>query len=145
MVRTPLYVPALAAALPQAIADAAQGRFDAACRSGGGAERAGPHVVQRHAFLGGVQPRICRACRWRPSPTAAQFGHAFARVYQQACADWPRGAVDPAFYTTPRRRLPTWLLSGGDDPATPPRHGERVARALGPKARHTWCRTPATA
>jgi hypothetical protein len=30
----------------------------------------------------------------------------------------------------------TLLLSGGIDPATPPRHGARVAQALGPKARH---------
>jgi hypothetical protein len=28
------------------------------------------------------------------------------------------------------------VLSGGLDPATPPRHGERVARALGARARH---------
>jgi pimeloyl-ACP methyl ester carboxylesterase len=31
---------------------------------------------------------------------------------------------------------PTWLLSGGIDPATPPRHAERVAQRLGAKARH---------
>ena len=28
------------------------------------------------------------------------------------------------------------MLSGGADPVTPPRHGERVTRALGPQARH---------
>jgi fermentation-respiration switch protein FrsA (DUF1100 family) len=28
------------------------------------------------------------------------------------------------------------LLSGGADPATPPRHGERVAKALGTRSRH---------
>jgi fermentation-respiration switch protein FrsA (DUF1100 family) len=28
------------------------------------------------------------------------------------------------------------VLSGGADPVTPPRHGERVSKALGPKARH---------
>ena len=28
------------------------------------------------------------------------------------------------------------VLSGGLDPATPPRHGERIARALGPTAQH---------
>jgi hypothetical protein len=28
------------------------------------------------------------------------------------------------------------VLSGGADPATPPRHGQRVAVALGPLARH---------
>jgi len=32
--------------------------------------------------------------------------------------------------------LPVLLLSGGADPVTPPRHGERVAQALGPRARH---------
>jgi len=32
--------------------------------------------------------------------------------------------------------VPVLVLSGGADPATPPRHGERVARALGAKARH---------
>ena len=31
--------------------------------------------------------------------------------------------------------LPILLLTGGLDPATPPRHADRVARALGPKAR----------
>ena len=31
---------------------------------------------------------------------------------------------------------PTWLLSGSLDPVTPPRHGQRVAQALGPLARH---------
>jgi pimeloyl-ACP methyl ester carboxylesterase len=30
----------------------------------------------------------------------------------------------------------TLLLSGGLDPVTPPRHGDRVALALGPMARH---------
>jgi fermentation-respiration switch protein FrsA (DUF1100 family) len=31
---------------------------------------------------------------------------------------------------------PTLVLSGGADPATPARHGARVAAALGAKARH---------
>jgi pimeloyl-ACP methyl ester carboxylesterase len=72
-----------------------------------------------------------------PQPDGARLDPAFVRQYERACADWPRGSVDPAFYSTPPAPAATWLLSGGDDPATPPRHGERVARALGPKARHT--------
>ena len=40
-----------------------------------------------------------------------------------------------AFYTIPRSEAPVLLLSGGLDPVTPPRHAERVAKALGPKAR----------
>jgi pimeloyl-ACP methyl ester carboxylesterase len=137
MVRTPLYVPALVAALPQAIAEAAQGRFTplvglASALSGPG----------RPALYSGMHfsvvcsedlPRLSLA----PEPDGAQFGQAFARMYQQVCADWPRGTIAAAFYSTPAAASATWLLSGGDDPATPPRHAARLARALGPKARHT--------
>ena len=66
-----------------------------------------------------------------------QFGRAFARLYEQACASWPRAEVDPAFYSTPAASAATWVLSGAADPATPPRHGERITRLLGAKARHT--------
>jgi len=66
----------------------------------------------------------------------ADFGNSDAQLYKRVCADWPRGAVPAAFYTIPPSGTPTLLLSGGIDPATPPRHGERVAQALGPGARH---------
>jgi pimeloyl-ACP methyl ester carboxylesterase len=137
MVRTPLYVPALAAGLPQAIADAADGRFTplvglASALSGPGRPElySGMHFS---VVCSEDLPRMPLA----PEPDSPQFGQAFARVYQQVCADWPRGTVDPGFYATPAAPAATWLLSGGDDPATPPRHAERTARALGAKARHT--------
>ena len=57
-------------------------------------------------------------------------------LYRRVCADWPRGDVPAAFYAVPASATPVLLLSGGLDPATPPRHGERVARALGALARH---------
>jgi alpha-beta hydrolase superfamily lysophospholipase len=66
----------------------------------------------------------------------ADFGRAGARLYEQVCAQWPRGTVPAAFYTVPPSTAPTLVLSGGLDPATPPRHGDRVARALGPAAQH---------
>jgi alpha-beta hydrolase superfamily lysophospholipase len=44
--------------------------------------------------------------------------------------------VPAAFYTLAPAGSATLLLSGGADPVTPPRHGERVALALGSKARH---------
>jgi pimeloyl-ACP methyl ester carboxylesterase len=44
--------------------------------------------------------------------------------------------VPAGFYTVPASAAPALLLSGGLDPATPPRHGERIARALGPTAQH---------
>ena len=66
----------------------------------------------------------------------ADFGVGFAELYTKVCADWPRGDVPAAFYTLPAAPAATLVLSGGMDPATPPRHGERVATALGAKARH---------
>jgi len=44
--------------------------------------------------------------------------------------------VPAEFRQVPAAPAPTWLLSGGIDPATPPRHAERVAQRLGAKARH---------
>ena len=40
------------------------------------------------------------------------------------------------FYSLPASPSAVLVLSGGIDPVTPPRHGERVAKALGPLARH---------
>ena len=69
-------------------------------------------------------------------PAGAMGSEQGARAtYRAACANWPRGEVPPAFYTIPRSASPVLLLSGGIDPVTPPRHAERVAEALGPKAR----------
>ena len=65
------------------------------------------------------------------------FGNSFARLYAQACTTWPRGTVPAAFYRVPPAPAPVWLLSGGLDPVTPPRHGQQVAQALGALARHT--------
>ena len=135
MVRTALYAPAFAAALPQAIADAADGRFDAMT---GLASALSSTTMQLYAGMhfsvvcAEDEPRRSRGA----DPPGADFGTAFERLYEQVCAGWPRGAVDAAFYSTPPTRVATLLLSGGDDPATPPRHAARVAATLGPKARH---------
>ncbi len=61
----------------------------------------------------------------------ADFGRTDAELYSRACRDWPRGEVAPDFYKIPPAPSPVLLMSGGADPATPPRHGERVAQALG--------------
>jgi pimeloyl-ACP methyl ester carboxylesterase len=66
----------------------------------------------------------------------ADFGEDFAALYRRVCEGWPAGAVPAAFYQVPAARAPVLVLSGGLDPVTPPRHGQRVAQALGPLARH---------
>lgn len=135
LVRQPLYAPALASALPLAVSEAARGRYDALLGLGlslgsrRGAIAAGMHysvlcaedLAAESAAVGAVN----------------DFGDAYAAFYRRVCAEWPRGDVPAAFRTVAPSPAPVWLLSGGLDPATPPRHGQRVADALGAKARHT--------
>ena len=163
MVRAPLYAPALAAALPAVVGEAAAGRWAPlaalAAAVGGGAgglatglhfsvvcaEDLGPDAPTSSLTAAVAATAIAPASATATAPATAaaaspapgnDFGSSFATLYRQACADWPRGRVDPAFYTVPPSSTPTWLLSGGLDPVTPPRHGQRVAKALGPMARH---------
>ncbi len=134
--RGPLYSPSMAAALPYAVQQAERGRFEALLGLSTMLGGRGPNRLAEGMHLSVVcaedQPRPGAP----PLGTGADFGQTFADLYQQACAYWPRGAVPPAFYTVPGSNAPVLVLSGGLDPVTPPRHGERVAQALGAKARH---------
>ncbi len=135
-VRAPLYTPALAAALPVAITEAAQGRFTALLGlSLPLSARKAQRIAEGMHFsvlCAEDYPRMDLV----DAPAGADFGTSFARQLQSVCADWPRGKVPAAFYNIPVSRVPVLLLSGGLDPATPPRHAARVASALGPQARH---------
>ncbi|MBU6257147.1 MAG: alpha/beta hydrolase, partial [Burkholderiales bacterium] len=135
LVRAPLYVPALAAALPAAIEAAARGRFDALtglASALGGQGDAKLYAGMHYSVVCAEDvPRLPLASD-RPG---VDFGDALARQYREICADWPRARIPAAFYAIPPSRAPVLLLSGGADPVTPPRHAARVARALGPLAR----------
>lgn len=63
------------------------------------------------------------------------FGRALVDDFLRACRIWPRGKVPEDFYAPVRSPVPALLLSGGIDPATPPRHGEQVVATL-PNGRH---------
>lgn len=135
LVRAPLYSPALAAGLPAAIAEAAQGRF-------------GPLVGLASALSGGAGGLasgmhfsvVCAEDLAAPAPgdgaPGGDFGDTVAAPYREVCADWPRGTPPAGFASVPPAPAATLLLSGGADPVTPPRHGARVAEALGARARH---------
>lgn len=140
LVRAPLYAPALAAALPYAIDEAAAGRHGAlvglaASLGGRSASRSTPSIAMGMHFsvVCAEDLPLLAASTDRPG---ADFGDAAATMYRTVCARWPRGDVPQAFYVVPPAPAATLVLSGGADPVTPPRHGERVARALGAKARH---------
>jgi pimeloyl-ACP methyl ester carboxylesterase len=134
-VRGPLYAPALSAALPAAIAAAAGGRFEPL------AALAAVLAPRREAqvYAGMHFSVVCAEDLPRQPPAneppAPDFGRGLLPLYERACADWPRGNVPAEFYRLPPARSPVLLLSGGLDPATPPRHAQRVAAALGPQAR----------
>lgn len=144
LLRAPLYAPTLAAALPAAIAEASVNRWAplaalaGALGGAGGGLATGMHLsVICAEDLGPLAPPT-DAAELRAARAPGQvFGSSFANFYRQACAEWPRGAVSPAFYSLPKAPAPVWLLSGGIDPVTPPRHGQRVAQALGALARHS--------
>jgi pimeloyl-ACP methyl ester carboxylesterase len=135
-VRGPLYAPAFAAALPAAIGAAAQGRFDALVGMGSlMAPRKGAQLAVGMHFSVVCAEDLPLLDKSGDKP-GADFGVDQATLYRRACADWPRGAVPAAFYGVTPSASPALLLSGGLDPATPPRHGERVAKLLGANALH---------
>ncbi len=135
-VRGPLYGPALAAGLPAAISAAARGRYEPLM---GLASLLGPRRGTLLA-MGMHLSVVCAEDVPRLADTkevpGRDFGADFARFYKRACTTWPRGPVPADFYQVPAFARPVLVASGGIDPATPPRHGERVARSLGPAARH---------
>lgn len=130
LLRVPLYSPALSSALPVAIEEAAGGRFDAlvglASAVGAGRLAEGMHLSV-----------ICSedSVDADADASSTDFGAGLAPLYRQVCAAWPRAAVSAAFYQLTPTQVPALLLSGALDPVTPPRHADRVARALGGSAR----------
>ncbi|MCU0968996.1 MAG: alpha/beta hydrolase [Rubrivivax sp.] len=155
LVRAPLYQPALAAALPHALGEATHDRLapllglaDAA----GGSAAEGPGRIAWGMHLSvicsedagppgreGSEPT--GAMRAGPRASASPDGVLAldlggAGFYRRACDGWPRAALPRGWHEAGRAGAVTLLLSGALDPATPPRHAERVAAALGPRARH---------
>jgi pimeloyl-ACP methyl ester carboxylesterase len=52
------------------------------------------------------------------------------RSYREACAVWPAARLPESYFTPVVSDVPTLLLSGAGDPATPPSGGARVASHL---------------
>jgi len=135
-VRGPLYVPSLSAVVPVAIAQASQGNFTplAGLSSAMGGGRSGRLAMGMH-FSVVCAEDLARMAVSKDAP-GADYGLVDAQLYERVCANWPRGTVPAAFYEMPKAPAAVLLLSGGADPVTPPRHGERVAAALGAQAQH---------
>lgn len=62
--------------------------------------------------------------------TNTYMGVSFMRAMRTICAEWPRGPVDDDFGARLTNDIPTLILSGGDDPATPASYGAQVLPGL---------------
>jgi len=128
----PLYVAELASLLPYGISAAADGDFN-------------PLLAQNLEFADDVSENLSIGMHLSvicaedvPRITAADlktlddsfFGRALVDDFIRACKSWPRGEVPADYYDPVRSDVPVLIFSGGIDPATPPRHGEEVARTL---------------
>ena len=128
----PLYVAELASLLPYGVSAASRGDFN-------------PLLAQNLEFTDDVSENlslgmhlsvICTEDIPRVTPQDlamaghAFFGRALVDDFLRACSKWPRGRVPADFYDPVRSDVPVLILSGGIDPATPPRHGDEVARTL---------------
>ncbi len=136
VIRGPLYVPAMTSMLPAAIQSASRGQFDFLGGLGGSmaSNKATRLAMGMHfsVICAEDAPRLGKS----GETPSRDMGRIDAELYERVCRDWPRADVPAAFYQVPPAQSPVLLLSGGADPVTPPRHAERIAKALGAKTQH---------
>jgi pimeloyl-ACP methyl ester carboxylesterase len=133
----PLYLPQLTSLLPGAIHNAMEGHFE-------------PLIAQNLAMTQGAVSELATGmhlaiiCAEDVAPiTPAErstldrsfFGRAVGRAFIEACSVWPQAKLAADYAEPVKSNAPILILSGGRDPATPPRHGDAVAKHL-PNARH---------
>lgn len=137
ILRNFLYSPAVYRQLPRALHLAAHGDWSAFAEMAYRYTR-GIRGVDLGLFLSVTCaediPRLDVAAARRE--TAGTFLGTY-RIDQQveACRIWPRGAADPSMTRPLAVSIPTLIISGELDPATPARFGDEVARTL-PRSRH---------
>jgi pimeloyl-ACP methyl ester carboxylesterase len=137
LLRAPLYAAPLSAMLPYALAQAAAGDYaplvalSAAVNGNLAAEFAeGMHFA---VICAEDMPRVDRTAE--AAAAATRFGTGALDLYRVVCRDLPVRPVPSGFFAVPVAPAPLLLLSGGADPATPPRHAQALVSRL-PNARH---------
>ena len=134
VLRLASYTPELAALLPLDLNEAAAGDY---------APLAGQFLFIDHLYGNAVAEGmnytvVCSEDVPFYHVTAAQraqmrqtfLGTAPIEELAQVCKLWPRGPVAPDFHAPLHSHVPALLLSGGDDPITPPRYAAEAARGF---------------
>ena len=75
-------------------------------------------------------PRFDTAGIEREALAATYLGTLNLDALTAVCEIWPPGPVDEGFHELLQSAIPTLILSGSDDPVTPPKYAERVAGGL---------------
>jgi len=134
--RAPLYAPITSSLLPEAIDRAAQGEYSPLVAL----ELAISSSLGEDLSFGAHLAVICAEDMSQISDAdidsvrATVFGTAFFDSYRRMCASWRVGHPPGAFFEPVHSDVPVLILSGGLDPATPPRWAAEVMRTL-PHAR----------
>jgi pimeloyl-ACP methyl ester carboxylesterase len=135
MARLYAYAPESAALLPLLMQEALDGRPEALVAQ---AAQLFDSLSQQMSY--GMQLSVvCAEDAPRMEPREEDkdliMGNAIVGVTKTQCAVWPRGPVSKDFHQPLVTDIPTLLLSGQDDPVTPPRYADTVLETLG-NARH---------
>lgn len=127
-----LYDPVATSLLPRLITDAASGNYQGLVTLGFSNELP-KGAMSEGMFLSVVcaedMPRISSEEVAREAQ-GRFLGTAFFDTRMKPCEFWPRGAVDDDFYAPVISSKPALILSGADDPVTPPSWGEHVGQYL---------------
>lgn len=134
-VRSALYAPAVAAVLPSVIHAASQGSYAPLMALSQTMGSRNLRLAEGMHFAVVCSEDAPADSKGRQVP-GRDFGYSFETLYASVCQSWPKAKVSDDFRVVMPTQVPVLLLSGGDDPATPPRHAQRVAERLGPSAVH---------
>lgn len=134
-----LYSPEIASLLPRVLADASAGNYQGLFAL---AFQGAPEGDKRDMALGMHLSITCAEDIPRITPEAKAaadaagfLGSAMFEVQYSACSFWPRGDIPESYYAPVRSEKPVLILSGADDPVTPPIWGDKVAKDL-PNSKH---------
>ncbi len=129
-----LYIPEVASLLPRVLTQAAAGNYQGLLAL---AFSSPPEGDQRDLAIGmhlsvvcaEDLPRISAADRVE-ADAGGFLGAAMFDAQYAACAFWPRGDVPEGYHAPVSSDRPVLILSGADDPVTPPTWGDHVAPGL---------------
>jgi pimeloyl-ACP methyl ester carboxylesterase len=139
VLRLASYDAGMAAMLPLMVSEASAGNFGPLAslfqRVAAGLPQSMALGMHNSVVCSEDVPRFASAQIDRGAVAATYLGTSFLDALPSICSSWPAGLVDPDFHEPLVSAVPTLLLSGSLDPATPPADAEQVRQRLS-RARH---------